>query len=271
MQLLLARHLWGVDLAAGVEPYLARWRDTGYTLIETSASVWRQHPRLGREGFGFIADVYSDHGRADRGVAEHLASLREQVEEALPYAPRLINAHSGLDRWSATEQQDFFHAALELEQRIGIPIAHETHRRRCLATPWNTAALLDRFPALKLTADLSHWVCVCERLLEDFAPLLARVAARTIHVHARVGYEHGPQVPDPRAPEWQPQLLAHEAWWSQIWQSQRDANFAATTLTPEFGPPPYLWTWPHTGAPAADLADVCDFIARRQRERFAHA
>ncbi len=28
------------------------------------------------------------------------------------------------------------------------------------------------------------------------------VIESTVHVHARVGYEQGPQVPDPRLPEW---------------------------------------------------------------------
>jgi len=269
MNLLLARPLWGVDLSAGVTPHLPRWRDVGYAAIETSAPLWREHPQLAREGFVFIADVYTDHGRTDGDVARHLASLREQVEEALPHRPLLLNVHSGLDRWSERETEDYFQAALALEQRTGVPFCHETHRRRCLATPWATAALLAKFPALKLTADLSHWVCVTERLLEDFSVTLDLVARHTHHIHARVGHEHGPQVPDPRVPEWQPHLLAHEAWWSQIWTAQRARGLPISTLTPEFGPPPYLWTWPGTGQPAADLADVCDFMARRERGRFA--
>lgn len=269
MNLVLVRHLWGVDLSAGVQPHLARWREVGYSAIETTAGVWRDHPALAREGFRLIAGVYTDHGRADRGVREHLASLREQVEEAAACSPVLINAHTGLDRFGPAETEDLFHAALELERSIGIPLCHETHRRRCLATPWATAEILGKFPNLKLTADFSHWVCVAERLLEDFGDVIARAASRTHHIHARVGHEQGPQVPDPRAPEWLPQLRAHEAWWSQIWAAQRAAGLAESTLTPEFGPPPYLWTWPHTREPAADLADVCDFMARRQRERFA--
>lgn len=65
-----------------------------------------------------------------------------------------------------------------------------------------------------------------------------------------------------------PQLAAHEGWWRRIWDAQRARGLAASTLTPEFGPPPYLWTWPHTRAPAANLADVCDWMAARARERF---
>jgi hypothetical protein len=53
-----------------------------------------------------------------------------------------------------------------------------------------------------------------------------------------------------------------------IWQSQWERGLAESTLTPEFGPPPYLPTLPHTYVPVADLANVCDWMARRQTERF---
>jgi len=273
MELALIRHLWGVDISGGLAVSAEGWRATGYQGLEASirhvpdAAEFRAVLRTG--GWKWIAGVYTDMFRTDGTVAAHLASLREQIEECADDAPWLINAHSGLDRWSVGQMEEFFGGALGLEQRFGIAIAHETHRRRCLGTPWATAAMLARFPELKLTADLSHWVCVCERLLEDFDELISQVASRTWHVHARVGHEHGPQVPDPRAPEWAPQLHTHEAWWDRIWAAQRERGLATSTLTPEFGPPPYLWVWPHTRDPAANLAEVCDWMALRSRARFA--
>lgn len=274
MELVLARHFWGADLSGGLESAAASWRATGYRALETcirhvppaESDVFKKLLRTGE--WQWVAGVYTDMFNTGGSVATHLASLREQIEECADFSPFLINSHSGLDRWSAEQMEDFFGGALELENRFGIPLAHETHRRRALATPWATAAVLRRFPELKLTADLSHWVCVCERLLEDFDELISKVARQTFHVHARVGFEHGPQVPDPRVPEWATQLNAHEAWWAHIWKSQRERGLAVSTLTPEFGPPPYLWTWPHTREPAADLAEVCDWMALRLRERF---
>lgn len=272
MQLLLCRHFWGADLSAGLESTAEGWRATGYGALETSirhvpdAAGFRRVLRAG--GWGWVADVYSGMGEEDDGVVSHLRSLRKQLEEVAGDEPLLINSHSGCDRWSEAEMEDFFGGALELECEFGVTLAHETHRRRCLATPWAAEAVLARFPELKITADLSHWVCVCERLLEDFGPLIERVARQTWHVHGRVGHEHGPQVPDPRAPEWAPQLKAHEAWWDKIWAAQRARGQAVSTFTPEFGPPPYLWTWPNTREPAADLAAVCDWMAERTRGRF---
>lgn len=83
-----------------------------------------------------------------------------------------------------------------------------------------------------------------------------------------MGYEEGPQVPDPRAPEYGTHLAAHEAWWDLIWASQARRGFEVSTLTPEFGPPRYLHTLPYSDCPVADLEAVCDWQALRQAKRF---
>jgi hypothetical protein len=40
------------------------------------------------------------------------------------------------------------------------------------------------------------------------------------------------------------------------------------TLTPEFGPPPYLHTLPYSQMPVSDLTCIVDWMARRQAIRF---
>lgn len=122
---------------------------------------------------------------------------------------------------------------------------------------------------LKLNCDYSHWVVVCERAIDDLLPILAMCAERAVHVHARVGFENGPQVSDPRAPEWLQMCEAHERWWDLIWESQRRRGYSHSTLTPEFGPPSYQPVAPYTSEPLADLVAICDWMALRQRARFA--
>jgi hypothetical protein len=41
-----------------------------------------------------------------------------------------------------------------------------------------------------------------------------------------------------------------------------------STLTPEFGPAPYLQLLPFTQVPVTNLADVCDWMARREKTAF---
>ena len=267
MELLVFRHLWGIT-----EPWetlFPKIRHLGYHGIEhilpEPAEVDRFRGLLDRHGFSYIAQVITTGST----VEEHLHSFRAVVDNARDLNPRKINCHSGGDWFSEEQARRFFGEALDHEAKIGIPVAHETHRGRVFYNPWVTERLLKVFPQLKLSCDFSHWVLVCERLLETELGIIQQCAAQCIHIHARVGYEEGPQVPDPRAPEYQRHVTAHEQWWDLVWDAQERKGFAESTLTPEFGAPDYLHTMPYTKMPVADLWDICNWQADRQRSRFS--
>ena len=131
---------------------------------------------LNRYGLEFIGQVYTAEFSKGHSVEEHLASLEREVQKLLPLSPLLVNIHSGEDTWSWDEMRRYFRKAIELEKAGGIPWAHETHRGRCLFHPTVAKMLLTEHPDLKLVADLSHWVCVCERLLEDQGDAIGLVA-----------------------------------------------------------------------------------------------
>ena len=38
---------------------------------------------------------------------------------------------------------------------------------------------------------------------EVLTSVIEQIAPQVHHIHGRIGYDHGPQVNDPRAPEWQ--------------------------------------------------------------------
>lgn len=272
MKLKLIRHLWGVDLTHGLQHYIPRWREAGYEAIESSIRTVPDRAGflrfLKESGFQWVPQIFSRDFVAGGSVDEHLDSLRIQIEECLDHGPIFFNAHSGYDNWSPAEAEEFYGRMLEMEKKLGVPVAHETHRLRWFGTPWQTRHILKLFPDLRLTCDFSHWVCVCERLLPDLDETIAMAARQCLHLHARVGFEEGPQVPDPSAPEYAVHLAAHERWWDVIWQAQRERGVAESFLTPEFGPPPYMHTLPHTNVPVADLATVCDWMASRQAGRF---
>lgn len=272
LKLLLVRHLWGVDMSCGLSFYAGSWRHTGYKALEVPLAGIPDRDRFRelrkQEEWEWVPQVFTNLFVPSGTVREHLDSLRQQVEECLDEKPLFINCHSGSDTWSLAEAEEFFGAAVQMEKQWGIALAHETHRSRYFSNPWNTREVLHRNPDVKLTCDFSHWVCVAERLLPDCDDILDLCASRALHVHARVGYEEGPQVPDPRAPEWKQHLEAHENWWSRIWTAQRAKGYQISTLTPEFGPVPYLQALPYTQQPVADLSAICDWMAVRQRERF---
>ena len=74
--------------------------------------------------------------------------------------------------------------------------------------------------------------CMQTAVIEALAP-------RFHHIHMRVGYDHGPQVPDPRADKWLPYTEGHERWWDAIQAAARERGAEEVTVTTEFGPPSY--------------------------------
>jgi hypothetical protein len=106
-----------------------------------------------------------------------------------------------------------------------------------LYSPWLTRDLLERHPKLRFVADFrsdasqqgmlahnvcSHWTNVAEAHPShpELLKVIEAIAPRVLHVHARVGYEEGPQVPDPRAPEWMGYTTAFEHMWKLVWAAQ---------------------------------------------------
>ena len=268
MQLKLFRHLWGVEYSW--EQAFPKIKADGFAGIEgrlpQPSDEQRFRNLLNQFGFEFIAMAFTEGG----DVNAHLKSFREQLIAAKQFNPLQVTAHTGTDTWNAAQAAEFYERALVIEAEIGIPVAHETHRGRVFFNPWMTRDVLKQFGELKLACDFSHWVCVAERTNWDDSTgsILKLCAERCIHLHARVGYAQGPQVPDPSAPEYRAELEAHESWWDAIWKSQKSRGIHRTTVTPEFGPPGYLHTLPHTNVPVADLWEVCKFMTDRLAARF---
>jgi sugar phosphate isomerase/epimerase len=271
VQLDIFRHLWGYVGDGGpfgtVAEALPSVVAAGYQGVESPLS-FQPDPlgdarRITDAGLDLIWMAIVD-GDAP---TDHLDALTLELERARTAGARFVNCHGGRDCWDDATSFGFYREAVRRAADAGVTICFETHRGRPTYNPWSTDRFVAEVPDLLLTCDLSHWVVVGERLLDDPA-LLARIAERTLHVHARVGYIQGPQVNDPRAPEHAETLAAHESWWDVVWASQRRRGMTCTTLTPEFGPPPYQPVAPVSQAPLADLVEIVDWMAGRQRVRF---
>ncbi len=248
----------------------------GFDGVEGQAptSIAERHEfraRLNDAGLEYIAEICTAGSYVPQRhatPAEHLESLRRQAAAAGECQPLFLTVIAGCDAWSVGQSVDFFGNAIAIGDELGISLSFETHRSRSLFNPWTTYEILQQAPALRLTCDFSHWCVVCERLIDTEPDVLELCAERARHVHARVGYDQGPQVPHPAAPECGEALAAHERWWLQIWRSQLVRGMATSTLTPEFGPDGYLHTLPFTGAPVADLTQINVWMAERQKRRF---
>ncbi|MDP4220652.1 MAG: TIM barrel protein [Bacteroidota bacterium] len=263
MNLKIYKSLWGVT--GSLQEQVSRIAEAGYDGVECAVSEVGDpaefQAMLREYHLDYIPLIYTEG-------TDHVVEFRRLVSLASSFRPEKIVAHAGRDLWKFSDQVQFFEKALLIEKEFGIPIAHETHRRRPLFSPMNAVALMQQLPELKVNADLSHWCCVTESMLEDHSNAIQLAASRAIHIHSRVGYENGPQVPDPAAPEWTGHLRIFESWWKVIIDEEKKRGVSDFTVTPEYGPPSYMQTVPFSNAPLADLWEVCFWSAGRFRELF---
>ncbi len=276
MKLLLFKTLWGHDgslleaidqaAAAGFDGIEGPVPEDEETRAEVQDYLAANDQELIAEVCTGGSYVPSPHAT----VQEHLDDLRRGVEHSLHMNHRFINTMCGLDAWPMPVQVQYFEQLLAIEQEFHTNITVETHRSRSTFNPWRTRELATILPRLKLNLDFSHWCCISERLvMNDDPELLAFFGDQAWHMHGRVGYDQGPQVPDPRAPEYAAAVDAHCSWWRTVWTHQYQRGFRTFTMTPEFGPDGYLHLEPYTQKPVADLWEVNQWMGQRLREEFA--
>lgn len=127
---------------------------------------------------------------------------------------------------------------------------------------------LETIPGLRITMDISHWCNVSESLLADQQQTVDLAIQRTDHIHARIGHPEGPQVSDPRAPEWEPACKAHFGWWDKVVELKKQQGETLTILT-EFGPVDYMPALPYTRQPVADQWAINYYMMQTLRKRYS--
>lgn len=270
MQLLFFCPLWGSsDLP--LETFMEKVKQAGYDGVEVPLPL-EDAPRqehilkaIENQGLAFIAQHYET---VHPDPEQHLAEYSARLENLARAKPLLINTQTGKDWFSFEDNQKLIAAARAISAEAGVKIIHETHRGRFSFNAHATAEYLEAIPDLRLAADFSHWCAVSESLLEDQPEALALAIRRADHIHARVGFPEGPQVSDPRAPEWQPALQAHLGWWDRILASHQQSGTPVLTITPEFGPAPYMPLLPYTQIPVASQWDINVHMMELLRERY---
>lgn len=259
MQVRYACTYWGLERASATL-FLARTIADGFDGVEINLPEDRnfvsefqstlEGVRSSNPDFIFIAQQVL--GQAIESPAEYRARLKARLEALVELKPDFINSHTGKDHFSFDDNCRAIEIVENVSEKSGIPIYHETHRGRFTFHAASLLPYLDKFPQLKLTADFSHWCTVSESLLQDQQNIIAGIIPYVRHVHARIGYEHSPQVNDPFAPEWRNHIDAFMGWWKQIAESHQRRGDSVMTVTPEFGPEPYMPTIPYSRKPLSD-------------------
>lgn len=253
MKLIFAKANWELSHLP-VDEFVARVAAAGYDATEIyfparTESMQEIRASHAAAGLKIIAHIAT----AGASPTEHRRSLEERYLRAIETGPLFVNSHTGRDHFTFDDSRRIFEAGEALVARHGVPLHHETHRGRALFSAPATRAFLTSVPSLRITADFSHWVCVHESDLSDQPAALAAAMAVAGHLHCRVGFDEGPQISDPRNPAHAPWLALFTAWWKNILQLRRAEGREWFTLTPEFGPAPYM---PLNGASPEPVGDA---------------
>ncbi len=204
---------------------------------------------------------------SDKDPAKHVEQFKEALSTAVKSKPLYINCHSGKDFFSYEANKKLIDYSYQVAKDSGVLVYHETHRGRILYSAPITRNFIESTPALRLTLDISHWCNVHESLLADQEETIALALSRTDHIHARIGHAEGPQVNDPRAPEWSNAVEAHFAWWDKVVEQKRREGKRMTILT-EFGPADYMQTLPYSRQPVADQWAINAYMMEVLRKRY---
>ena len=221
-------------------------------------------------GFDGISVSYEDRGLVKRvaafqnahgmsaqalGFPASVDALKPVIENAEEFGADHISIQPAVRPRRLEDCIPYLEGWRRLGEQTRIPIYVETHRDRMTTDLFFTLRLLDCFPDLKLTGDLSHYVvgrefawpvdeenhAMMHRVLDHCWAFHGRVASRE-QVQVQIGFPHHR--------EWFELFLG---WWAYGFRSWlgRAAGGDTLTFTCELGPKEYAMT----GADGNELSD----------------
>lgn len=247
---------WGLD-HLGLEPMLKKIKDSGFDGVEIGIPFENDKQELLKILLNkYQLEIIAHQYQATGNFNNYKVAFEKSLINSAKFKPLFVNSHTGKDFWTIKQNLGLLKISEHIESNFNIPIFHETHRKHLLFSTYTANEFFKLDPNLKITADFSHWTCVSESLLEDQEELLQEAIRRTHHIHARIGFEEGPQIPDPRAKEWEKHLKIFTQWWQKIAYNFKDQQKEFLTITPEFGPIPYTWINPYNHEPMSDFFEI---------------
>ncbi len=223
--------------AAGFDGAGVRFAD--YEYAKTVTGFLREH------GMTWQAQCYPQTVDDLKPIIEHVQELGADH----------INLQPDVRPYTVDECVPYIEGWLRLAEDAGLPLQIETHRNRMTTELVFTLHLLDRFPDLRLTGDLSHYVVGREFWYpvsaEDHA-MMHRVIDHCWGFHGRVASREQIQLQLGFAQHkhWVDVFMG---WWERGFRGWRKRAGADATLTflCELGPPEYAMT----GADGYELSD----------------
>lgn len=181
--------------------------------------------------------------------------LKPIIEHVQALGADHINLQADVRPYTVAECIPYIEGWRRLADDAGIALHIETHRDRMTTDLFFTLHLLDQFPDLRLTADLSHYVVGREfawPVSEEHHQMMQRILNNSWGFHGRVASREQIQLPLTfRQHQHWVELFMH--WWQygfKHWMARAPKDGVLTFLC-ELGPPEYAMT----GADGYELSD----------------
>jgi sugar phosphate isomerase/epimerase len=200
--------------------------------------------------FVFIAQQLTSP--INKKVGAYIKQMKKKLLELIALRPPFINSHTGKDYFSFEDNCRVIEACMNISSKTGTRILHETHRSRFSFHAATLLPYLKKFPELELVGDFAHFCTVSESMLQDQEEIIEQIVPHVSYIHVRVGHDQSPQVNDLFAPEWQTHFNRFAGWWQDVIYTKVAAGCKNFTITPEYGPFPYMPQIPFTLAPACN-------------------
>jgi hypothetical protein len=247
-KLLVYQSMWAMERrrADGVEypleQKLEMIRDAGFDGVgfHDFAVADTVIPFLAKNGMTAAAFCFPASVDDLKPVIEQVTSFGALVDH--------LNVQPNLRPYTLEEAIPVVEGWRRLAEGASIPIHIETHRDRMTTDLFFTLHLLDRFPDLRLTGDLSHYVVGREfawPISDENHALMHRIIDNCWGFHGRVASREQVQIQIsfPHHKDWVDLFMEWWAYGFRSWRRRAPADAILTFLC-ELGPREYAMTGP---------------------------
>ncbi|WP_228530395.1 sugar phosphate isomerase/epimerase family protein [Tamlana sp. I1] len=262
---------WGSDHLSN-DDFFTKVKDAGYDGVEYPIGSQVSKHVLDTFWEGAVNNdlkiIIQHYDTRVSNFTEHADIYAAWFEKIAAYPCVKVNSQTGKDYFSFEQNKQLIDIADDFAAKHKVSVLHETHRNKFSFAAHITKSYLEKLQDLKLTLDISHWVNVAESLLEDQQEAVDLAISRVDHIHARVGHPQGPQINDPRAPENKDTVAAHLKWWDKVIVTNKNKGMKNMSISPEFGPMPYMPALAFTQQPVSSQWDINVYMMNLLRKRY---
>jgi len=204
-----------------------------------------------------VTDFMRAYGKTWQAQAypKTVDDIKPILDHVLEFGADHINVQADVRPYRLEDCFPLIEGWLRLANDAGVQLHFETHRNRITNDMMLTLQLLDHYPQLRLTGDLSHYVMgreVWHPLTKSDEDLFQRILARCWGFHGRVASREQIQL-QLNFPQHQHWVALFKRWWAdgfKQWRARASSNATLTFLC-ELGPREYAMT----GADGYELSD----------------